>query len=86
MRAGADETGRASAIFEGETKILDSPFVFNVYLSFEMIYGLYNVRGDTWSELRRKKEKRKSREILFFFTCCCCCCCLLLEMVLTFFG
>lgn len=86
MRAGADETGRASAIFEGETKILDSPFVFNIYLSFEMIYGLYKVRGDTWSELRRKKEKRKSREILFFFTCCCCCCCLLLEMVLTFFG
>lgn len=86
MRAGADETGRASAIFEGETKILDSRFVFNIYLSFEMIYGLYNVLGDTWSELRRKKEKRKSREILFFFTCCCCCCCLLLEMVLTFFG
>lgn len=86
MRASADETGRASAIFEGETKILDSRFVFNIYLSFEMIYGFYNVRGDTWSELRRKKEKRKSREILFFFTCCCCCCCLLLEMVLTFFG
>lgn len=86
MRAGADETGRASAIFEGETKILDSRFVFNIYLSFEMIYGLYNARGDTWSELRRKKEKRKSREILVFFTCCCCCCCLLLEMVLTFFG
>lgn len=59
MRAGADETGRASAIFEGETKILDSPFVFNIYLSFEMIYGLYNVRGDTWSELRRKKREKK---------------------------
>lgn len=65
MRAGADETGRASAIFEGETKILDSPFVFNIYLSFEMIYGLYNVRGDTWRNYGEKKRKEKVGKFYF---------------------
>lgn len=62
MRAGADETGRASAIFEGETKILDSPFVFNIYLSFEMIYGLYNVRGDITCVERITEKKREKKK------------------------